>query len=49
VAVMVLQMLAQVGRDDRVKDVEMLVLRHPVAVLRCKRARICSERQRHLG
>jgi hypothetical protein len=46
---MVLQMLARVGRDDRTKDVELLVLRHHVAVPRCKRARICSERQRHLG
>ena len=30
----VLQMLAQLARDDRSKDVELLVLRHQVAVLR---------------
>jgi putative transposase len=30
----VLQMLAQLARDDGSKDVELLVLRHQVAVLR---------------
>jgi putative transposase len=30
----VLQMLTQLARDDGVKDVELLILRHQVAVLR---------------